>query len=139
MPILAETAFTAKDEAAIRGLSEAVIRYIKAGDWASWARLYTENGFLHPSNGPAVQGHRNLVAWGQSFPKIEDIAHQNLRVWGEGNVAYGTTDYTLKFKDLPPDKGKQLVVFRRAPDGAWKVAAASITSDLPAATAPRTK
>jgi len=134
MPTLTEATFTAKDEAAIRSLSDAVVRYIRAGDWANWARLYAEDGVLQPANGPRVQGHRNLVAWGRSLPQVEDLAHDNVRVWGEGNLAYGTCGYTRRLKGLPPDKGKELIVFRRASDGGWKVVAASVNSDLPAAT-----
>lgn len=139
MPTLTEATFTAQDEATLRGLFEATVRYIKAGDYASWARLYAEDGFLQPANGRAVQGHQNLVAWARSFPQIEEFAHQNVRVWGEGNLAYGTSGYTMKFKGLPHDLGKQLVVFRRGADGAWKVVAASINSDLPVATVSGTK
>lgn len=131
MQTLTEATFTAQDEATLRGVFEAAARYVKVGDWARWAGLYTEDGFLKPANGPTIQGRANLLAWGQAFPEIEDFSFDSAEVWGEGNVAYGTSGYTLKLKDLAPSTGKQLVVLRRGTDALWKVVAASVSPDLP--------
>ena len=64
------------------------------------------------------------------------LSFADVQVSGEGNMAYGSSSYVLKLKDLPADTGKQLVVFRRGADGKWKVAAASYSSDLPIPTPP---
>jgi ketosteroid isomerase-like protein len=131
MQTLTEATFTAQDEATVRGMFDSATRYIKAGDWSSWAAQSSENGFLQPPNGPTIRGRPNLLAWGQAFPQIEDFSFDNVEVWGDGNLAYGTSGYTLKLKDLASDTGKQLVVFRRVSGGPWKVVAASFSSDLP--------
>jgi hypothetical protein len=55
----------------------------------------------------------------------------NVQVWGEGNLAYGTSSYTLTLQGAPPDNGKQLAVFRRGANGEWQVVAVSFNSDLP--------
>jgi ketosteroid isomerase-like protein len=60
----------------------------------------------------------------------------DVRVWGEGNLAYGTSAMAMKLKDAPADTAKQLVVFRRSSAGRWEVAAASFNSDLPAVAMP---
>jgi ketosteroid isomerase-like protein len=131
MPTLTEVPFTAQDQAALRGMVDTCARYINAGNWTAWAALYSEDGRLQPPNAPAITGRANLVAWGQAFPKIEAISFFDVELWGEGNIAYGTSGYTLKLKDLPPDTGKQLVVWRRSADRKWSVVAASFNSDLP--------
>jgi ketosteroid isomerase-like protein len=131
MPTLTEVPFTAQDQAALRGMVDTCARYINAGNWTAWAALYSEDGRLQPPNAPAITGRANLVAWGQAFPEIEALSFFNVELWGEGNIAYGTSGYTLKLKDLPPDTGKQLVVWRRSADRKWSVVAASFNSDLP--------
>ena len=131
MPTLTEVPFTAQDEAALRGMFDAAARYINSGDWIGWADMYSEDGRLQPPNAPVITGRANLVAWGQAFPQIDALTFFKVEVWGEGNIAYGTSGYTLKLKDLPPDTGKQLVVWRRTGDRKWKIVAASFNSDLP--------
>jgi ketosteroid isomerase-like protein len=131
MQTISEAQFTAQDEAALRGMFDAAIRYIKADDWASWARQYDDDGLLQPPHAPVVRGRAELQEWGQAFPEIEDLSFSNVKVSGEGNLAYGTSSYTLKLKGQAPDTGKQLVVFRRKPDGSWKLVAANFNSDLP--------
>ena len=131
MSTLTEVPFTAQDEATLREMFDTSIRHINAGDWTAWAAFYSEDGFLHPPHAPVVSGRANLVAWGQAFPQIEAISFFKVEVKGEGNIAYGTSGYTLVLKDLPRDTGKQLVVWRRIGDGKWKIVAASFNSDLP--------
>jgi ketosteroid isomerase-like protein len=93
--------------------------------------LYADDGLLQPPNAPTIKGRPNLLAWGQAFPPIEAFTFSNVEVFGEGNLGWGTSGYTLKLKDSATDTGKQLVVFRRMADGKWKVLAASFSSDLP--------
>jgi len=57
-------------------------------------------------------------------------------VWGEGNLAYGTSAIAIKTKNAPADTSKQVVVFRRAGADRWEVVAGSFNSDLPPAPAP---
>jgi ketosteroid isomerase-like protein len=131
MPTLTDAEFTAQDEATLLEMFDAVPRYVNAGDWASWAGVYSEDGPLQPPNAPVIRGRSNLLAWGQAFPPIEAFTFSKVEVFGEGNLAYGMSAYTLKLRDSATDTGKQLVVFRREADGKWKVVAASYSSDLP--------
>ena len=132
MATLTAERFTQQDQAAVRALFDDCTRYVNAGDWKSWAEIYSEDGFLQPPNGPTVRGRAQLQAWGEAFPPVERLTFSDVKTWGEGNVAYGTSGYKLELKDLPPDTGKQLVVFRRGADGRWNVVAGSYSSDLPA-------
>jgi ketosteroid isomerase-like protein len=131
MPTLADAPFTAQDQTALRSMFDAAIRMINAGDWAAWAAQYAEDGLLQPPNGPTVRGRPDLLEWGRAFPPIEELAFSGVETHGEGSLAWGRSEYTLRLKGQAPDTGKQLVVFRRAADGAWKIVAASFNSDLP--------
>lgn len=122
--------FSAQDEAAVRAIAESAVRYQLAGDWPAFAALYSEDGVLQPPNAPAVKGRPALVAWGKALPPVEKAAFTNVQVWGDGNLSYGTSGYTVALRGLPPDTGKQLWVSRRAPGGKWEVVAVSFNSDL---------
>jgi ketosteroid isomerase-like protein len=132
MATLTTEQFTEQDQAAVRGLFDVCTSYINTGDWAGWAGIYAEDGFLQPPNAPTVRGRAQLQAWGETFPAIKRLAFSDLETWGEGNIAYGTSRYTLELEGLPTDTGKQLVVYRRGADGRWSVVACSFSSDLAA-------
>jgi ketosteroid isomerase-like protein len=124
---------SAQDAAAVRKVFDDVVKYIRAGDWASWASQWSEDGVFHRANGPLLKGRAAIQAYGQGFPAIETVSFSNVQVSGEGNLAYGTSGYTLTFKKggPPPDTGKQLAVFRRSASGKWEAVAVSVNSDLP--------
>ncbi len=126
------TQFTAEDEATLRGMIEATARSFKAAEMETWAQLYSQDAVFQPPNAPTVAGQANILAWGQAFPPLKDLSFPNVMVSGEGNVGYGTSSYVMKFNDVPPDSGKQLVVFRRPPGGSWAIVAVSFNSDVPA-------
>src|SRR5262245_15543764 len=116
------TALAKEDIATLEQMFGTAVGLIRAGDWTGWAALYAEDSVLHPPNGPAVRGRAALLQWGEAFPPVEAIDFWDVHVSGEGNVAYGTSGYTLTLKGQPPDTGKQLGVFRRGVGG-WQVVA----------------
>lgn len=129
--------FTAQDEAAVRAVFDSALKYIQAGNWTAWAGIFSDDAILQPPNGPTVAGRAALEPWGRAFPPIESVTWPNVRVHGDGNMAYGTSDYELKLKDVPAaDHGKQLAVLRRGAGGKWEVVAVSFNSDLPPAAPP---
>ncbi len=123
--------FTAEDAATLRGIVESTAQSFKAGEMETWARHYASDAVFQPPNAPMVVGQADILAWGQSFPPLADLTFTNIEVSGEGNVAYGTSSYDMAFPGTPPDRGKQLVVFRRPPGGSWAIVAVSFNSDMP--------
>lgn len=124
-------ALAAQDTAAVRKLFDDTVRYIRANNWTAWAAQWSEDAVIQPPNAPAVKGRAALLAWGQAFPPVEALAFSSVQVWGDGNLAYGTSAYAMTTKGSPPDSGKQLVVFRRSSGGKWEPVAGSFNSDLP--------
>ena len=132
MATLTTEQFTQQDQDAVRGRFDTALGYVNAGDWAGWSEMFSEDGILQPPNAPTVRGRAQLQAWGETFPAIKRLAFSDVETWGEGNIAYGTSRYTLELEDMPTDTGKQLVVYRRGADGRWSVVACSFSSDLAA-------
>ena len=126
-------AFSAQDAAAVRKLFDNTVQYIRANNWTAWADQWSEDAVIQPPNAPAVKGRVAILAWGQAFPPLEAFAFSNVQVWGDGNLAYGTSAYTMTVRGAAPDSGKQLVVFRRSSGGKWVVVAGCFNSDVPVA------
>ena len=125
------TQFTVEDEATLRGMVEATARNFKAGDMETWAQHYARDAVFQPPNAPMVVGQADILAWGRAFPPVKNLTFPDVMVSGEGNVGYGTSSYDMAFGDMATDQGKQLVVFRRPPGGAWAIVAVSFNSDRP--------
>jgi len=128
--------FTAADEAEVRAMFDSTAAWIKARNFDRWADQFEPTARFQPANAKTATDRAGLLAWGNGAPPAEILSFSDVQVSGEGNMAYGSSSYVLKLKDLPVDTGKQLVVFRRGVDGKWKVAAGSYSSDLPIPTPP---
>lgn len=120
-----------EDMSALRAMFDSTVSWVRAANWTAWAGQYSDDALLQPPNAPAVHGRAALLAWGQAFPPVEALDFSNVQVSGEGNLAYGTSDYSMTVQGAPVDVGKQLVVFRKGEDGQWHVVAVSFNSDLP--------
>ncbi len=131
--------FTADDDAAVRAIFDSTVARVNAKDWAGWAGSFADNAVFHPSNGKALNGRAAIQAWGEAFPPLEQFTMWDVKVGGEGNVAFGSSAIGLKIQGAPADTSKQLVVFRRSPAGKWEVIGVSVTSDLPAVPAAASK
>jgi ketosteroid isomerase-like protein len=128
--------FTDADSIAVRALFDSVVADISSSNWDAWASRFAEDGILYPAHAKAVVGRPAIVAFGKGFPPLESFVFDNVQVWGEGNLAYGTSAVLIKVKDAPPDTSKQLVVMKRQGENQWLVAAVAVNSDLPLPTAP---
>ncbi|MBD3866515.1 MAG: nuclear transport factor 2 family protein [Acidobacteria bacterium] len=128
---LPDTALTEEDKATLTSMIDDGLEHMRARDFAAWTANFAEDAVLMPPNGPTVTGPAALQAWAEAMPGWEDATWPNVMISGEGNMAYGSSDYTLKLEGMPEDRGKQLVVFRRKEGGEWKAVAVSFNSDLP--------
>ena len=124
--------FTDEDESAIRAMFDARVASIRAGDWEKWSLQHADSVIVQPAHAATIRGRAAILAWGRAFPPIDSLRLSDIRVWGEGDMAYATSAYELKLRDLPLDRGKELLVFRRDRTGSWEVVAFSLSSDLPA-------
>ena len=85
---------------------------------------YADGAEVVAANGEAIRGRKNIVAWLQRFPPISDWMLSDIEIDGAGEVAYVRGSYTIRLSSrakLPFDKGKYLEVWRKQPDGSWKV------------------
>jgi ketosteroid isomerase-like protein len=129
-PPPAAPVFTPEDEAAVAAAFEQTVVDFRAGDFANWASRFSDDAVFHAPNAPAVVGRAAIQAWSEAMPAIEAVEFTNVRVWGDGNVAWGVSDYALTLQGMPSDRGKQLAVLKRT-NGVWQTVAVSFNTDLP--------
>lgn len=123
--------FTVQDAVTVRGLFDSAVTEIRGGRFDAWAAHFAQDARFHRSNAPVLVGRPAILAWGKSLPPAEVFTFDHVEIHGEGDLAYGWSGVVLKFRGLPADTAKQLVVFRRDSTRHWLVQAGSVTSDLP--------
>ncbi len=100
--------------------------YVRKGDAAGLASLYTEKASILPSNNPMVVGRENIKGlWGVMFGKgLKDAVLTTVEIDGEGDTVTEMGEYKLKLKpegqEAVEDKGKYVVLWKKTPDG-WKL------------------
>lgn len=132
-------ALSAADQAAIRAVDTAFVAGVAAGDAAGLAAMYLADASLMPPNAVTVHGRPGIQKfWGGFFDAYRvKLALSAEEVEGRGDLAYSRGGYTLdltpKAKGPSPahDEGKFLVIYRRQPDGIWRMAVDMYSSDLP--------
>jgi uncharacterized protein (TIGR02246 family) len=129
----------AADEATIRNLDAQWSKTAGAHDIDGIVSYYSDDAILLPSNAPAITGKQSIrAAWADLAAPNVALSWQasKVEVARSGDLAYTTGAYTDAVKDpqgkLTTDRGKVLVVWKKQPDGRWKVVADTYNSDLPA-------
>ncbi len=131
-PAVAPAALSEEDKTAIRAVFETVVNSIRTSNWDAFGATFADNAVFQPANSPALHGPDAIKAWVTAGPKpTAAFDFSNVEVSGEGNLAYATSAINMAFEGVPPDNGKQLVVLRKDPTGAWKTVAVSFNSDTP--------
>jgi uncharacterized protein (TIGR02246 family) len=130
---------TAKVKAAIQAANARGIDAFKRGDKAGMMASYTSDAIVMAPNEEAWRGREGLDKGFSGFLSqfsLKDGAATTTDVMVAGDLAVetGTFAYTLQPKTGAEikDKGKYLTVWKRQPDGTWKIVRDINNSDLPA-------
>ena len=115
------------------------LKAINAKDVEAVASAYMPGAVIMPPNAPAVKGASAIRRfWAQWFatPGMKlDESDLTFDVASSGDLAYGTGNYTLTFRDpngrKVTDRGKFVDVWKRRPRSGWKHALSMFSSDLP--------
>jgi ketosteroid isomerase-like protein len=127
---------TSSDEAALRQALDIEMKAANAADAAGWASLYTQDAIVLRPHAPAVQGRETIQQWLATLPPISNAKGQGAEILGYSDLAYLRGTYTMTFTipgaPAPIDEqGKFLQIYRKQPDGSWKMAREIYNSDLP--------
>ena len=125
---------TEDDLAAIRHRLDEVARHLSPEDNDAWANDFTEDAQFMIQNTPMIRGRLAIREWGDGGGSavVLSASFSDIEIHGSGDWAWATSRTVLTIEGVEePDRGKQLVVFRRQPDGTWLTAAVHVSSDLP--------
>jgi uncharacterized protein (TIGR02246 family) len=134
----AQMADPAADLAAIGAVREAYIAAETAGDAATVAALYAENGTLMPSNHAAVSGKQAIEAYlteeYAAMSGVPMVTPRETKV--AGDLGYDTGSSVMKLTPKAGGKpmsfsGKYAVTLARQADGSWKITNLIYNEDMP--------
>lgn len=131
-----------KAEQAVRDADAEWSRVAGAKDLDKTVSFYADDAIVLPPNQAAVttkSGIRDL--WKGFLDSLTDISWKTTRVEvaKSGDMGFLVGTYELTMKEGTKDKGKYCEVWKKQPDGKWKVATDMFSSDSPAAPAAETK
>ena len=128
----------AADEQTIKDLDAQWSKTAATHDVDGTVAYYSDNAVLLPPNEPLVTGKQALRAsWAVLLSPNTALNWQvtKVDVARSGELAYVVGTYALTAKDAQGkasmDRGKIIEVFKKQPDGVWKVVADMYNSDLP--------
>lgn len=117
------------DRAAVEQAADEYLAAMNAADWARVARSFSEDGVRIPPHEEPHQGREEIEGW---LGGIEELTRYTLSrdaIGGAGGIAYvrGRYEITLRPVGAPAplsDQGDYLEIWRREPDGVWRIAEA---------------
>ncbi len=127
---------TPDDVAAIERAADAYVAAMNAGDWKLVAQSFAEDAVRIPPHEEPHHGRDAIEAW---LGGIEELISYELTrdaIGGAEGFAYvrGRYAITLRPAGAPgpiSDEGDFLEIWRREPDGVWRVAEATWNTRLP--------
>jgi uncharacterized protein (TIGR02246 family) len=119
----------ARDETAILAASAGWSKAAQSKDLEKSLTFFADNAIMLSPNSPAVQGKENIrKGWqqmlalpgtGLSFSAARvEVARSGDLAWEYGTYEFATSDKTGK---TATEKGTYVTVWKKQPDGAWKV------------------
>jgi uncharacterized protein (TIGR02246 family) len=125
-----------EDRAAIEQAADAYVAAMNLADWKRVARTFSEDGVRIPPNEEPHQGREAIETW---LGGIEELTSYELvrdRIGGTDGLAYVSGRYAITLRPVGAptsisDQGDFLEIWRREPDGAWRIVEAMWNTRLP--------
>lgn len=120
-----------------------VVAFSNAGDAEAWAAWYVDDAMLLPPDGPSVHSRDAIQKWIAALPPISNAVGQVDESAGRGDLAYtrGTYSMTMTLPGAQAPlalKGKVIQIYRKQPDGDWRMAREIFNNDMPPTSEPST-
>ncbi len=126
-------ALSSSDIADIRAAEEALADAFEASDPTAWVDFYTEDAIFVGPGMPAIEGRDAFLdaAPGIAISSMEIVADSTLGA-GDFAATLGRANWVSgpKGSDAPHIRRRFLMVWRRDPDGRWRIARELLNEDL---------
>jgi uncharacterized protein (TIGR02246 family) len=120
-----EAAARRADKAVIRASSARFSKAAHAKHLDKTVSFYATDGLLFVNGGPLVKGSVAIRAIWRKFLATAgaDVSFRTsaIKVARAGVLAYEYGTYKAAMGNAPTDRGKYVVIWRKEPDGSWRV------------------
>lgn len=126
-------ALAPSDIAAIRAAEEALAKAFEAPDPIAWVSFYTEDAIFAGPGFPTIQGRAAfLEAARETVISSMQITAESTLGSGDFAAAFGRATWVSgpRGSDSPVQRRRLLMVWRREPDGQWRIARELLNEDL---------
>ena len=125
------------DRVAIERAADAYVAAMNSADWKRVARSFSDGAVRIPPNEEPHQGRESIERW---LAGIEELSSYELfrdRIDGADGIAYVRGRYAITLRPVGApaplsDQGDFLEIWRKEPDGAWRIVEAMWNTRLPA-------
>jgi uncharacterized protein (TIGR02246 family) len=130
------SSLTSEERTAIEQASDAYLTAMKAADWGRVAQSFSEDGVRIPPNESPHQGREAIGAWLGGIEELTSYELSRDHIDGDDEIAYirGSYAITLRPMGAPAplsDQGDFLEIWRKEPDGVWRIIEAIWNTRLP--------
>jgi len=122
-------------EAGIRRVGQEWAEHWNAGELDRLVAAYAEDAVYMPPHHAAVHGREAIREYlkGPIEHGVTNLTYEVTYIKRSGGLAYDVGRYSMSIPQdggARQDRGKYLTVWKRQPDGRWKIVADSFSSDL---------
>ena len=121
------------DISAIRAAEQSLAQAFESPDRTAWVDSYTDDAIFVGPAAPAIQGRAALLEVAPHI-SISSLEIEAQSTFGAGDLAaaYGRASWVSgpKGSDAATVRRRFLMVWRRDPDGAWRIAREMLNEDL---------
>jgi ketosteroid isomerase-like protein len=114
------------DESEIRAAEHRLETALEADDPTAWVFEYTEDAVFDGGGEHAVVGHESLLAMARSMSPLRSVSIRPLRTEGHGDLVavWAEASWVSGSAQGEPTtvEVRGIIVWRREPDGVWRVA-----------------
>jgi len=131
------SSLNADDRAAIEDAADAYVAAMNAGDWGRVARSFSADAVRIPPNEEPHRGREAIEGWLRGIEAIDSYELTRDRIDGTDGIAYVRGRYAITLRPVGApaplsDQGDFLEIWRKGPDGAWRIIEAIWNTRLPA-------
>jgi len=125
---------SSSDIAGVRAAEQALVESFEAADPTAWVDHYTDDAIFVAPGMPAIEGRPALVAHARQMTPLSAARITPQTTEGDGDIAavLGAASWRNgpRGSDAATSRVRFLIVWRREPDGRWRIARELLNMDV---------